>query len=125
MTKYHRCTKCDIIYDQQDTSPEIISCPSCGSPQTLYICVEDNITFHEWIRKVDKLAGSKRPISDQCVGDELTHDTRKWSHKERVIDRMNISYYEIVIDKKTGDVIHYCKEPLDRHFGHGSDSKNT
>lgn len=125
MIKFYRCTKCDVIYNQQDTSPDLISCPSCGSPQALNISVEDNIHIHEWIRKVDKLAGLKEPIAERIIGDELTRDTGKWSHKERVIDRMNNSYYEIVINKETGDVIHYCKEPLDQHFGHGSDSKNT
>ena len=124
MIKYQRCTKCDIIYNQQGTNYELISCPSCGSPQTLCISVEDNICIHEWIRKVDKLAGFKEPIAEQIVGDELTHNTGKWSHKERIIDRVNNIYYEIVINKETGEVIHFCKEPLDQHTSHGLDKKN-
>lgn len=41
--------------------------------------------------------------------------------KERLIDRDNDLYKEIVIDPVTGDVVHKCEEPLSKHFGHGSD----
>jgi predicted nucleic acid-binding Zn-ribbon protein len=124
MIRYYRCTKCDIIYNQQDSSTELISCPSCGSPQTLYISVKDNICIHEWIKKVDKLAGRKRPLAEQIVGDELSKNTVKWCHKEQIFDRVMNWYYEIVIDNETGDVIHFCEEPLDQHLGHGSDKTN-
>ena len=41
-------------------------------------------------------------------------------HKERLIDRKNNRYREVVKDMKTGDVIHEVDEPLSQHTGHGS-----
>lgn len=124
MTKFYKCTKCDIIYILQDSNPELVLCPLCGLRLDLSISVEDNVSIHALIRKVDKLAGYKGSISEQIAGDEINHKTGKWSIKNRIIDWGKKWYYEIVIDKETGEIIHFCSEPLDQHLGHGSDRKN-
>jgi PHP family Zn ribbon phosphoesterase len=123
MTLYYKCSNCDTIYDLQETSSEPISCPTCGSLQDLSVSVEETIQVHEWIKKKDKLPGVKRPSGEQVIGDEIAFDTGKWVYKQQIIDRTNNWYYEIVIDKETGNIIHLCSEPLDQHLGYGSDKE--
>ena len=123
MENFQRCNNCSVIYDLPQDSSETISCPSCGTPLDLSITVEENLEVHEWIQKRDRLAGSRRPISEQRCGDELS-STGEWVYLQRIIDRKNNWYTEIVINKETDEVIRYCEEPLDRHTGHGSDKKN-
>lgn len=41
--------------------------------------------------------------------------------KLQVIDRLNDWYLEVVVDKETGDVLHYCSEALSDHTGAASD----
>ena len=124
MTRYYKCSKCDMIYDLQETSTEPISCPLCGSLQDLSVSVEETIHVHEWLQKKDRLVGCKEPISEQVVGDKLSSTNGRWVYKQRIIDRANNLYYEIVIDKETGNIIHLCSESLDQHRGHGSDKKS-
>jgi len=35
------------------------------------------------------------------------------------IDKKNDKYKEIVKNKETGEIIHFCEEPLSEHRGHG------
>lgn len=113
-----------MIYDLQETSTEPISCPLCGSLQDLSVSVEETIHVHEWLQKKDRLVGCKEQISEQVVGDKLSSTNGRWVYKQRIIDRANNLYYEIVIDKETGNIIHLCSESLDQHRGHGSDKKS-
>jgi len=39
------------------------------------------------------------------------------------VDHKSGQYQEIVIDTKTGEVIHQCAEPLPKHTEHGSAKK--
>jgi hypothetical protein len=112
-----------MIYDLQETSSEPISCPLCGSLQDLSVSVEETIHVHEWLQKKDRIAGCKEPIGEQVVGDKLSYSIGRLVYKQRIIDRAYNLYYEIVIDKETGNIIHLCSEPLDQHRGHGSDKK--
>jgi len=78
------------------------------------------VVIREMIKKKDRIAGLGRAISEQMSGDDFSHERQKWCHKERIIDRGNNRYIEIVIDTETGELIHYCEEPLNQHFGHKS-----
>ena len=62
---------------------------------------------------------------DIFAGDDLRKSDNKWMKKERVIDKDNDHYREIVTDPETGEVIHECEEKLSDHFGHGSDKPKT
>lgn len=42
---------------------------------------------------------------------------------ERLIDRQNNRYFEKVVARETGEVVHQCDEALSDHKGHGSDKK--
>ncbi len=39
---------------------------------------------------------------------------------ERIIDRDNNMYHEVVTNPVTGEVIYECKESLSKHVGHGT-----
>ncbi len=54
-------------------------------------------------------------------GDDWTADRGRFAMKLQVIDRLNDWYLEVVVDKETGDVLHYCSEPLSDHTGAASD----
>jgi hypothetical protein len=54
-------------------------------------------------------------------GDQLRGSKGDWVEKERVIDRNNNRYTEVVKDKATGEILHQTEEPLSEHRGHGSD----
>ncbi len=53
-------------------------------------------------------------------GDDWTADKGRFSWKIRIADKPNDWYLEIVIDKDTGEVLHFCSEPFSDHAGHGS-----
>jgi hypothetical protein len=53
-------------------------------------------------------------------GDDLRKKSGKWYTKERIIDRKNDLYKEIVRNPETGEIIHHCEELLSKHIGHGS-----
>ncbi|GGC77821.1 hypothetical protein GCM10011382_04710 [Vreelandella lutescens] len=69
----------------------------------------------------DKNFNSKKnPRYEFFEGDDLRKSDGKWMQKSRVIDKSKDKYVEKVIDPETGEVVHLCKEPLSKHFGHGS-----
>jgi hypothetical protein len=39
---------------------------------------------------------------------------------ERVIDRENDKYYELITDSETGSILRECNEPLTQHVDRGS-----
>ncbi len=120
MAHYVKCKNCKVNFDALENCAGNIVCPLCGTLQDLMINVSDDIVIREMLKKKDKIAGLGKPISEQMAGDDFSHERQKWCHKERIIDRGNNRYMEIVIDTETGELIHYCEEPLNQHFGHGS-----
>ncbi|HUK55579.1 MAG TPA: zinc ribbon domain-containing protein, partial [Nitrospiria bacterium] len=53
-------------------------------------------------------------------GDDLHKKSGKWYKKERIIDKDNDQYKEVISDPETGEIIHECQEPLSEHRNHGS-----
>jgi hypothetical protein len=70
-----------------------------------------------------KGVGKKKPIVEGISGEDLHRDSGKWMYKERVIDHEKNRYKEVVTDLETGNIVHNCEEPLDKHTGHGSAKK--
>ena len=55
------------------------------------------------------------------VGDDPCAKTGGWNYKHQRFEfHDGDRYVEEVIDPKTGQMIHYCDEPLSKHTGHGS-----
>lgn len=59
-------------------------------------------------------------IAEILVGDDWSRDCQKWVRRDRFISRFLDLYNETVVDRESGDVIHYCHERLSEHTGHGS-----
>ncbi len=60
---------------------------------------------------------------EQVVGYDLHRKTGRWMRLQRVIDRVNNWYREIIHDPKTGEIVHQTDEPLTEHQGHGDAKK--
>jgi len=92
-------------------------------PQPLQVVAEDavEVKIRVTFQARDESKGRKhRMRSEQVVGDDYTHATKKWNKKHRLIDVDNNWYSEKVIDSETGEILHFCEEPLDEHRDHGS-----
>jgi hypothetical protein len=85
--------------------------------------IEGILTFHKLLKIKAKRHGIKGYFHKQSIGDEFCKDRNKYVWKSRVIDRLLKLYKEIVKDKETGEIIHQCEEPLNKHIGHGSDKR--
>lgn len=126
-----RCTNCGQQLPSEWAS-EIIKppCPKCGSLKkeiSIAIVEDAAIKIHESLRgklKDANFSSKKNPRVDFFVGDDLRKSDGKWMQKERLIDKNNRQYREVVIDPQTGEIVHHVEEPLSDHFGHGSDKFN-
>lgn len=97
------------------------ACPSCGSTARLFLStvaveVTPQVTFNYRGRR----GGKGNPFVIGKVGADLFVKLQKWVHLERVIDRANERYKEVVTDPTDNEVIHRCEEPLSKHQNHGS-----
>ena len=70
--------------------------------------------------KDPRATGKKKVIREMFTGADMHQQSGKWYQKDRVVDRKSNRYSEKVTDPETGEVIHHCDEPLDKHIGHGS-----
>ena len=111
------------LASSQDKPP----CASCGSTaRTVTVTVEDTITLHDkigWEANDPNLPSRKKQQKTRVegiTGSEWSDRLQEMVHKERLIDRKNNRYREVVKDVKTGDVIHEVDEPLSQDTGHGS-----
>lgn len=120
------CEKCgNDMGEFRGEVMKIENCPKCGSDKlTRMLILCDKIEIHENVKgKSNKMPGKKKPYSEMQAGEEWSASRQKFVDKTRQIDRENNHYYEKVTDRQTGEVLHECSEPLDQHFGHGSDKK--
>lgn len=68
-----------------------------------------------------KRPGHRKPILETVTGDDLFRKTNTWHTIDRVIDRLNDRYYELITDPTTGGVVRHCEEPLSHHVGRGTE----
>lgn len=120
-----RCTQCGAeVPDDQIGAVDPTPCPQCGSDaRTIVLSVFDSVglSVHDNIRgKVREGSGKKGVKKEFFAGDDERRSKGDWVDKQRIIDRENDRYLEIVKDKETGDILHHCDEPLSEHWGHGS-----
>lgn len=114
---YFECKQCGLKSKQWNKY-----CPRCGSKnKNIQLSVTENFQPHEFIKGKDKEPGRGKPRMDFQYGEDFSVGRNRFSQKKRVIDRVNNVYEEQVIDFENGEVIRNCKEPLDKHIGHGSD----
>jgi DNA-directed RNA polymerase subunit RPC12/RpoP len=124
----YTCTGCGK--ETGETEDQVLNnpqpCPDCGSmKRTLHLELHDelNLDIKESIRgkaKDDSYPSKDKVRRDFFHGDDLHKKTGKWNKKDRIIDKDNDHYHEVVKDPETGEIIHECEEPLSEHRGHGS-----
>lgn len=119
------CTNCGAdtgeIEGQANSNPQ--PCPHCGSMEkTILVKIEEEVQAKESLRgkvKDDNYRSKDKTRRDFFHGDDLHKESGKWYKKERIIDKDNDYYKEVVTDPETGEVIHECEEPLSVHRDHG------
>jgi hypothetical protein len=88
------------------------------------------VNIEETLPKMHESLGTKqkdasgKTLLETVDGDDLYKKTGKWNHLKRIIDHANDLYEKVVTDPETGEVVHFQKEPLSQHRGHGDDRKN-
>ena len=115
------CANCGETLEER-----IKVCPKCGCKKRIVkIFLKDEFKgeIHDYAKGKVKRKGKKKPVKEFKVGDSFHRKTGKWNYRVMDIDRENDHYREVIIDKETGEVIHYCEEPLSKHRGHGSAKK--
>ena len=97
-------------------------CPNCGGlSRHIAVVFSEKIEVHSAIRGKVRSGPGKKGISQEFFsGDQPRISKGDWVEKERFIDRANNRYFEKVVDKTTGEVVHYKDHPLSEHRGHGS-----
>lgn len=121
------CGKCNHTFNELSNIPAESRrpCPSCGSTARLSrVTIEDSVLMHSELRYKAKQSGKGKPFIEGLIGDSLSQKFRRWMHLDRIIDRRNDLYKEVVTDPKTDEEIHRSEEPLSQHIGHGDDNKN-
>ena len=79
----------------------------------------DNVQICEWIRIRLSARSGRRADSEITAGKELYRKTGEWHTVDRVINRPNDRYDELIKDQH-GKVVRECHEPLSKHQGRGS-----
>lgn len=116
-----KCAGCGTVLSQSPEGQDRLPCPTCGSTvRAIEVSVTDNVECHDSLAFKQKRPGYKKPLAEGISGDQFFHKQSRWVKKERLIDRQAKRYREVVTDPVTGEIIHHCDEPLDKHTGHGS-----
>jgi hypothetical protein len=67
-----------------------------------------------------KRGGKGDPFIEQRTKRDIFRKTGATTDESRTINREDNIYDKTIKDSKTGDEIYKCREPLDKHVGHGS-----
>ena len=99
-------------------------CPMCGGDAhaiTMEINEATEIIQCTKLCKIDKKRhGKGKDRRIMKMEDSYSVNVKKYRNRWMDIDKDEDSYLEIVQDRETGEIVHYCAEPLSQHQGHGS-----
>ncbi len=117
---------CYCNHCNREIDPNSKICPYCGKKgktahETMVFSVEASVGMHVVLS--NKTKGKKKYkyiLKEFKYINVISHRLNKSVRRITDIDRRNNTYYEKILDEKTGEVIHLCDEPLDQHIGHGS-----
>lgn len=118
-----KCGNCKVELDEDYNTPknQRKPCPKCGSLSRCYhVHITDTIVFHDKLGIKARHNSGGKPFFESVGGSDLHRKSGKWMKLERTIDRERNHYREVVIDPKTGEIVHFCEEPLTEHQGHGT-----
>lgn len=121
-----RCSQCGAVRVIPKAESEgVPPCPNdgCGSTAvTTEVTVTDEVGVHDRVRGNVKrpTTPSRRAAVEFVAGSEYYRAGDRWHRVERIFDRAQNWYSELIYDVETGALVRRCEEPLDRHRGHGS-----
>ncbi len=69
-----------------------------------------SVSMRDAVRIKVRSGSTGKPIREIMVGADRHRAADAWIEKERVIDRENDSYVEVVKEEGTGKIIHECRE---------------
>jgi hypothetical protein len=98
------------------------------SSSTESIVLSTRLKFRGGVRykhKNPRLVGRKKVLSEGFSSYSYSHDLGKLVSHERLIDRENNRYFEVVKEIETNQIIHKCDEELKAHIGHGTARRHT
>jgi len=108
------CTDCEAELEQSDKQ-----CPKCGSTKKSY-----KREFHATIgiKVVETKARQKRKGYHRFMKEMISRSKPSGNprlpegvHEERIIDKEQDEYHQVIKDEITGDVTHEEHEPLSQH----------
>ena len=113
------CSHCGKeLKDEKET------CPRCGGDaHAITMEINEAVEIPQCIQicRIDEKRHNKeKDRRTMKMEDSYSVNVKKYRNRWMDIDRDKDSYLEIVQDKETGEIVHYCAEPLSQHQGHGS-----
>lgn len=125
------CSGCGL--GLQDEPGERPPCPRCGGTARTYSeHVTETVEAHESTRVAHKRPSVRtdKPIFEGFQGIDARRDPnnpglvlkKRWLTRGPKGSREG-DYYELVVDRKTGEVLREVAEPLAKHVGRGSARK--
>ena len=123
-----RCASCEHSVPETPGLPpeERMPCANCGSTARIFSkSLFETVSVRSFLDGKKKAPGfpSKKKVRIHFqLGDQINHKTGEWVFKQRRVDKdaSPAWYFERVTDSETGDVIHDCSEPLEKHTERGS-----
>lgn len=128
-----RCVSCGHVFgeDSRAVADTLLPCPECGGTvHRIDVQVSDVISGRDSLeikgsrRPGQKRPDKKRPYVEATFGRmDLHRDEARWVVRDKVVNRADDQYHEVVKDVETGTIVHECHEPLSRHTEHGDARK--
>ena len=117
------CKDCGAVLTPTDTI-----CPQCGSPHkilplTAAFELRPNLHFAGMSAVDRKHFKKKRPAWEIENIRTYRGDNGKPVIIYRIYDSVEDHYLEVVTDAETGEITHFCEEPLSEHHRHDSGKK--
>lgn len=122
------CADCSAPIDvAADTSEKRAACAGCGSTKRRHDASGHLEASPARVSIAFKVTGpgQKKARLEVRSGASKSHYLCKLVDHQRLIDRGNDRYIEVVTDFESGEVIHRTDEPLSEHRGHGSAKKKA
>jgi hypothetical protein len=95
-------------------------CPKCGSTSRVFV-EQLSISAKAYVGlRAKHNRGPGKAIWESVNCPDVFRKTGELMRLERIIDRENNVYREVVTNVETGEVVYNCEEPLSDHLGHGS-----
>lgn len=98
------------------------ACKHCGSKERKYpqLAKSYNSGLSGVLKAKTNDHHNGRPSTNETAGASFFKREDRWVWRNVEIDRKRDNYEEIVLDPESGEIIHYCKEPLSEHRSHVS-----